>query len=208
MLAGRASLSPPPRPAMQASDSQGRNYVWECVERATKHNESDGVGVIARVQSRVQGTEQILLVVQWRAPFNKFVVEVSCSLLRAVCLESTMHGCINAGHGVQAARSCKQCVHPQHTACTLQPASSHRPARLTAGFALPHSCPLGCWTSVKQSQKQLLGSFWRRLVGCRHLDLACLPDGLVIQDSHRRRSSPPCSACEARLPLPAAPCPS
>jgi len=63
-------------PRSQVSDSAGRNYVWECVERATKHSESDGVGVIARVVSRVHATEQILLVVQWRAPFNKFVVEV------------------------------------------------------------------------------------------------------------------------------------
>eukprot|EP00877_Chromochloris_zofingiensis_P013420 jgi/Chrzof1/8331/Cz03g06140.t1 len=60
-----------------------RQFHWECVVRTTKHRETDGVAVFAKVHSQSENRDYVVVIAQWRAPIGKFVLELPAGLIES-----------------------------------------------------------------------------------------------------------------------------
>eukprot|EP00775_Hariotina_reticulata_P011720 gene11720-11864_t len=80
VVASPAATGAPEVLGLTELPSSAREYSWEFVERVTKYRETDGVGVFAKVVTKDQ-PDQLLLIAQYRPPVGTFVVELPAGII-------------------------------------------------------------------------------------------------------------------------------
>jgi ADP-ribose pyrophosphatase len=58
---------------------EDKTELWECIERTTRKSDVDGVDVMATFDD--QGTEKMIVIANFRAPVQNFVLELPAGLL-------------------------------------------------------------------------------------------------------------------------------
>lgn len=66
--------------AAKCRDAHGRDFTWEYVRRSSKHRETDGSAVLARVR-RAGAPDSLLVIAQYRPPLQTFVLELPAGVI-------------------------------------------------------------------------------------------------------------------------------